>query len=309
MALSMTEMVNSVPTTLNGRLMKRATNLAVAVALLLIAVKFAAGLYTGSVAILSSLMDSILDLVASVVNAYAVRHALRPADTQHRFGHGKAEAIAGLAQGAIIFGSAAFILFQAAARLVEPRPIEHTEVGVYVMLFSIIMTGGLVFYQNSVVRRTNSIAVAADSLHYKGDLLINVAVIVGLLLAGFGGFVYADPLFAIAVAVYLAWGAWSIWRTSTDVVMDSELPSSERAEIQTIVLEHSDVLSMHDLRTRSSGNQSFLQFHIELGADVSLKLAHDVSDAIEERLLEKFPGAEVIIHADPLGVDEPRDAF
>lgn len=300
---------SGVPSVSNGRLMKRATNLAIAVALLLIAVKFAAGLYTGSVALLSSLMDSVLDLVASVVNAYAVRHALRPADTQHRFGHGKAEAIAGLAQGAIILGSAAFIMFEAAARLIEPRPIDHTEVGVYVMLFSIVMTGGLVFYQNSVVRRTNSIAVAADSLHYRGDLLINAAVIAGLLLAGFGGFVYADPLFAIAVALYLAWGAWSIWRTSTDVVMDRELPSASRGEIESIVLAHPEVLSMHDLRTRSSGNQSFLQFHIELGTEISLKAAHDISDAIEEQLEERFPGAEIIIHADPFGIDERRDIF
>lgn len=300
---------SGVPSVSNGRLMKRATNLAIAVALLLIAVKFAAGLYTGSVALLSSLMDSVLDLVASVVNAYAVRHALCPADTQHRFGHGKAEAIAGLAQGAIILGSAAFIMFEAAARLIEPRPIDHTEVGVYVMLFSIVMTGGLVFYQNSVVRRTNSIAVAADSLHYRGDLLINAAVIAGLLLAGFGGFVYADPLFAIAVALYLAWGAWSIWRTSTDVVMDRELPSASRGEIESIVLAHPEVLSMHDLRTRSSGNQSFLQFHIELGTEISLKAAHDISDAIEEQLEERFPGAEIIIHADPFGIDERRDIF
>lgn len=300
---------NGATSALNGRLMKRATSLAIGVALILIAVKFAAGLYTGSVALLSSLMDSVLDLAASTVNAYAVRHALRPADTQHRFGHGKAEAIAGFAQGAIIFGSAAFILFEAVARIIEPRPIAHTEVGIYVMLFSMVMTIGLVLYQRSVVRRTNSIAVAADSLHYKGDLLINAAVIVGLLLAGFGGFVYADPLFAIGVAVYLAWGAWSIWRTSTDVVMDRELPSGEREEIETIVLAHPEVLSVHDLRTRSSGNQSFLQFHIELGNEISLKDAHDISDAIEEQLEERFPGAEIIIHADPFGIDERRDIF
>lgn len=185
MAVPMSEApLTSVDIAIAGPLMRRATNLAIAVALVLIAIKFAAGLYTGSVALLSSLMDSILDLGASIINAVAVRHALRPADTQHRFGHGKAEGIAGLAQGGIIFGSAAFIIFQSAARLVEPREIENTQIGIGVMIFSIALTGLLVMYQRHVIRKTGSIVIAADSLHYKGDLLINLAVIVGLLLAG-----------------------------------------------------------------------------------------------------------------------------
>lgn len=292
-----------------GPLMRRATNLAIATAVVLVAIKFGAGIYTGSVALLSSLMDSVLDLIASVINAVAVRHALRPADTHHRFGHGKAEGIAGLAQGAIIFGSATFIVFQSAARLVEPRDIQHTQVGIGVMLFSIVLTGLLVLYQRHVIAKTGSIVITADSLHYKGDLLINVAIIAGLLLAGYGGFTYADPVFAIGVAAYLAWGALGIWRASTDVVMDRELPGDERKLIEDVVTGHPDVISVHDLRTRSAGNTAFLQFHIELASDISLQAAHDISDEIEDRLRGKFPGAEIIIHSDPYGIQENRDAF
>lgn len=310
MAIPMSETpLTSVDIATAGPLMRRATNLAIAVALILIVIKFAAGLYTGSVALLSSLVDSVLDLGASVINAIAVRHALRPADMHHRFGHGKAEGIAGLAQGAIIFGSAAFIIFQSAARLVEPREIENTQIGIGVMIFSIALTGLLVLYQRHVIRKTGSIVIAADSLHYKGDLLINLAVIVGLLLAGYGGFTYADPLFAIGVAAYLAWGAWGIWRASTDVVMDRELPAGDQKLIEDVVMGHPKVISMHDMRTRSAGNTAFLQFHVELASDISLMAAHDISDEIEDSLREKFPGAEIIIHSDPFGIQESRDDF
>ncbi len=290
-------------------LMRRAAYASITVAVILITVKFGAGLYTGSIAILSSLVDSVLDLVASIINFIAIRQAVQPADRQHRFGHGKAESLGSLMQGAIIFGSAAFLLFEAAARIIDPRDVDHAEVGIAVMVFSIIMTFGLVAYQRSVIKRTGSTAVSADSLHYAGDLLINVSVIVALLLATYGGITHADPVFAFAIALYLGWNAFSIVKLSLSVLMDRELDDSERATIKDMVLAVAGVRNMHDLRTRSSGPQVFIQFHIELRRDISLVAAHDISDDIEDVLLEKYPGAEVIIHADPEGIDERRDEF
>ena len=290
-------------------LMRRAAYASVTVAIVLIGVKFVAGLHTGSVAILSSLVDSVLDLIASLITLVAIRQAVQPADRQHRFGHGKAEAIGALAQGAIILGSAAFIVFEAATTLIEPRPLTNAGMGIGVMVFSILLTFGLVLYQRSVIRRTGSTAVSADSLHYAGDLLINASVIVALLIVQFTGFSYADPLFAIAIAGYLAWNACIILRTSFNELMDRELPDDDRATISDIVMTHKHVCGVHDMRTRSAGATVFIQFHIDLPPDISLKRAHDISDAIEAALLDRYPGAEIIIHADPQGVDETRDQF
>ena len=290
-------------------LMRRASYASVSVAILLILVKFVAGLFTGSIAILSSLVDSVLDLVASVINLIAINQAVQPADRQYRFGHGKAEAIGSLTQGAIVLGSAAFIGFEAATMLIEPHPLENTSAGIAVMVFSILTTFGLVAYQRSVVRRTHSTAVSADSLHYSGDLAMNVSVIVALLIVKFTGFTYADPLFAIGIAAYLAWNAWQILQTSVHMLMDRELSDQDRTKIKDMVTAHPDVRGVHDMRTRSAGATVFIQFHIDLPPEVSLKQAHTVSDAIEESLLERYPGAEIIIHADPQGVDETRDDF
>ncbi len=290
-------------------LMKRAAYASLAVAALLIAIKFAAGLYTGSVAILSSLVDSVLDLVASAVNLFAISQAIAPADRQHRFGHGKAEAIGSLVQAAIMAGSAAFVVFEAATRLVAPPQVRNPEAGIGVMAVSIAATVALVLYQRRVVRKTGSTAVAADSLHYTSDLLTNLSVIAALVIAGYTGFAYADPLFAIGIAFYLAWSAFSILRVSFDVLMDKELPDVDRNTIKDLVRGHPGVLSLHDLRTRSSGPNVFIQFHVEVDRELSLIEAHRIIDDIEGELLERYPGAEVIIHADPQGVVERRDRF
>ena len=290
-------------------LMKRAAYASLSVAGLLIAVKFAAGLYTDSVSILSSLVDSVLDFMASAVNLFAITQAVAPADRQHRFGHGKAEAIGSLVQAAVMMGSAAFVLFEAASRLIDPPPVRNADAGIGIMLFSIAATIALVFYQRRVVSKTGSTAVSADSLHYAGDVLTNVSVIVALLIAGYTGFPYADPLFAIGISGYLAWNAFSIVRVSFDVLMDKELPDADRTIIKDLVRAHAGVLSLHDLRTRSSGPNVFIQFHVEVLRELSLIEAHEIVDSIEDDLLERYPGAEVIIHADPQGVVERRDHF
>lgn len=288
-----------------GRLMRAATYASVGVAMLLIAAKFAAWIYTGSVALLTSLVDSLLDGAASITTLVAVRHALTPADDEHRFGHGKAEALAGLAQAAFITGSVAYLLFEAGGRLIEPRPVVHGEAGVAVMVLAIAATFALLLFQRYVVRRTGSIAVIADQLHYKTDLLTNLGVIGALVLAGNGLWPAADPIVAIGIALYVLKGAFGIFREAFDHLMDREFPDEHRARIRDIVMKHPEARAMHDLRTRWSGNQPFIQFHLELDGEMNLLRAHRISDEIEREIMRAFPGAEVLIHEDPEGVEKP----
>ncbi|MDP6705611.1 MAG: cation diffusion facilitator family transporter [Alphaproteobacteria bacterium] len=289
--------------------MRLATYAAVSVASLLIMGKLVAWLMTDSVAILGSLMDSALDAGASLINLLAVRHALMPADREHRFGHGKAEALAGLAQAAFITGSAAFLLFEAIDRLHRPRPIAESEVGIAILVASIVVTIALVLFQAYVVRQTGSIAIKADSLHYRGDLLMNLAVILALVLSTRTGLSFLDPIFAIAIAAYIVYGAWQIFRNASDHLMDRELPDAERRRIRETAVSHPKVINMHDLRTRSSGVHTFIQLHLELDPDMPLIEAHEVSDEVEAKIRNAFAGAEVIIHQDPHGVEEERAVF
>ena len=292
-----------------ARLMRLATYASVAVAGFLILVKLAAWLYTDSISLLSTLIDSLLDAAASTINLLAVRHALRPADREHRFGHGKAEPLAALGQTAFIAGSAVFLVIQAGRRLFAPRPVLQVEVGIGVMILAIVVTFALTRFQAHVVRQTGSVAIKADSLHYLGDILVNAAVIVALLLASQFGWFIADPLFGIAIAGYILIVAWRIARGAFDMLMDRELPEPERARIGRIVLDHPSVIDMHDLRTRTSGRKTFIQVHIELDGGMSLYQAHDVADEVEASLRAAYPGAEVIIHQDPHGIDEERAGF
>ena len=292
-----------------ARLMQRATYASIAVAAVLIVAKTVAWSLTESVSVLSSLLDSLLDAVASAVNLFAVRQALMPADREHRFGHGKAEPLAGLAQAAFITGSAVLLLMQAAQRLRAPPPITHGEFGIVVMVLSIVLTAGLVAYQRHVVRATGSVAISADRLHYAGDVLLNGSVILSLVLSGWFGFRYADPIFGIAVGLYILISALRIGRQSLDLLMDRELPDEQRAKIREIAQRHPEVKNVHDLRTRSSGLDIFVQFHIEMDPQMPLRRAHEISDAVEKEVKAAFPNAEVIIHQDPEGIEEPRQVF
>ncbi|MFC3675934.1 cation diffusion facilitator family transporter [Ferrovibrio xuzhouensis] len=294
---------------LKARLMRRATNASVLVAVILIAAKLAAWLATGSVAMLASLVDSLLDAVASLANLLAVRHALTPADAEHRFGHGKAEALAGLGQAALIVGSALFLVVEAIDRLSDPQPVQHGIAGIAVMLLSIALTAALVLYQRHVVKQTGSLAVTADRLHYVGDLLTNAAVIVALLIGTQSNLTWFDPACALAIAAVIVKSAFDIVRGALDHLMDRELADSDRERIRAVVLAHPDARDLHDLRTRQSGNQAFIQFHLELDPRMSLREAHRISDEIEAQILELFPGAEVIIHQDPAGIAEDRPPF
>jgi ferrous-iron efflux pump FieF len=298
-----------IPQERKARLMRLATYASVSVAGVLIIAKFGAWLATDSISLLSTLIDSLLDVGASLVNLFAVRRALQPADATHRFGHGKAEPLAGLIQAAFICGSAVFLLIQAGERLYRPKVIANTEVGLAVLVLSIALTLVLVGFQRYVVRRTGSVAISADSVHYKMDVLVNISVIVSLLLATRLGWHAVDPLFAIAIAGYIMWGAWGIGREALNILMDRELPAEDRTRIRDIALTHPEVHDIHDLRTRSSGPRVFIQFHLEMDGKMTLNRAHEISDEVEAAVNDAFPDAEVLIHEDPEGLFEGHPEF
>ncbi len=285
--------------------MQRAALASLVVSILLVLLKAVAYLVTDSVAMLSALADSGLDVFTSAINLVAVHQALQPADAEHRFGHGKAEPLAGLAQGAFIAGSATFLVIAAINRFLEPHTVGHGAVAIAVMVFSIAAAGALVAFQRMVVARTKSVAIGADRIHYFGDVVTNVGVLIAILLATQFRLPLADPIVGLGVAVFLGWNAWSVFRQSYDQLMDRELPDGERDRIKTIVMRHADVLNMHDLRTRAAGISTFIQLHIELDPAISLTRAHEVSDLVEADIMASFPNAEVIIHQDPAGVEMP----
>jgi ferrous-iron efflux pump FieF len=292
-----------------ARLMRWATYASVATALALIAAKVVAYVLTDAVSLLSTLLDSLLDAAASLVNLLAVRQALTPADREHRFGHGKAEPLAALGQSTFIAGSALFLLVQAGSRLVAPQPVTNAAVGLAVMAFSIAATLVLVLYQRFVIRRTGSLAIKADALHYASDLIVNASVVVALVLAGTYGWQRADPIFAAAIALYIVYTAWQIARSALDMLMDRELPDEDRRRIRAIALANPQVRAVHDLRTRASGPTTFVQMHLEVDGELTLTQAHAIADAVEAQILRAFPGAEIIIHEDPAGIAEARPAY
>jgi ferrous-iron efflux pump FieF len=291
-----------------ARLMRLATYASTTVAISLIILKLVAWIMTESVSMLATLIDSCLDALASIINLIAVRHALMPADKKHRFGHGKAEALAGLGQATFIAGSAMFLVLEAVSRIWHPQPIEAMPVGLAVMGLSIAATVGLVLFQNHVIKQTGSTAIKADHLHYKTDLIVNVGVIAALILASYGWLGF-DPLIAVAIAGYILYSAWEIARESLDLLMDHELPDTDRRKIENIACAHPKARGMHDLRTRKSGMTEFIQLHLELDDNLTLMEAHGIADEVEASILAEFPGAEVIIHEDPASLVEPVVEF
>ncbi len=292
-----------------ARLMRLASIASTSVAIVLIAGKGVAWWMTDSVSLLSTLLDSSLDLLASLVTLISVRHALVPADREHRFGHGKAEALAGLIQSGFIGASAIWLLISAGQRLHAPQPVAQETIGYVVMAGSIALTLGLVLFQRAVISRTASMAIGADHLHYKSDLLTNIGVIVALVLSSRFGLSIADPIIAGLIGLYILKSAADIAVEAYNVLMDRELPEEEREKIKAIVRAHKQVRDLHDLRTRSSGMTTFIQLHMELDPEMTLAAAHIVGDEVEDAIRKEFPGAEIIVHQDPEGVAEPRATF
>ncbi|MBT3359348.1 MAG: cation diffusion facilitator family transporter [Rhodospirillales bacterium] len=285
-----------------GRLMRAATYASVSVAGTLVIAKLAAWVATDSVSMLSTLIDSMLDVGASLVTFFAVRHSLQPADHEHRFGHGKAESLGGLAEAAFVLGSGIFVFGQAMSRLLFPQELSNTDLGYAVMVLGMVMSASLVVFQKYVVRKTGSLAIGAESLNYQNDILVNASVIVSLYVTTQFGWLAADPLFAIGIASFICWGAWRIGRQALDVLMDRELPDEERENIRGIAQACDGVLGVHDLRTRSSGTSLFIQLHLVMADDLPLKPAHELVERVEMEMAKVYPHAEVLIHPDPVSV-------
>lgn len=284
-----------------NKLVKRAANLAIVVAIVLIVIKAFAWWKTGSISILAAMTDSVVDLFASLTNILVLRFALQPADDDHAFGHGKAESLAALAQSAFISGSAAFLLLQGFHKLTNPELVTQSHIGVIVSIMSIVMTALLVFYQRYVVTITESPAIAADSLHYQTDLLMNAAILVAMLLNG-AGFVYADAIFAVGIALYIAFNAIQMFWCAVQTLLDQALPDEEIERIKVIASNHPNVLGVHDILTRRAGAVRFIQLHLELDDHLTLLVAHEITDSLEQKLQEAFPMSHVMIHQEPTSV-------
>lgn len=289
-----------------ARLVGAATRASMAVALILVIAKVAAWLLTGSMSMLSSLIDSALDLLASVITWLAVRHAMEPADREHRFGHGKAEALSALAQAGFILASTLGLIAAAIERLSSPQRIVREEIGLAVAALSIVLTVGLVIFQRRVVRRTGSVAIGADALHYRSDLLVNLAVAVALIVSARFDIAWVDPAMSIAIALYLLMGVRAILKQALDILMDRELPEADRRRIETIARAHPAARHVHGLRTRTSGPTRFIQLHVAFDPGLSLAAAHRHGNEIEATILAAFPDAEVMLHHDPYGIEPPE---
>jgi ferrous-iron efflux pump FieF len=288
------------------RLNRLATVASVAVAALLVGGKGLAWLFSGSVAVLSSLADSGMDLIASAVTFYTIRFAYRPADRSHRYGHGKAEALGALGLAGFVGATAVLVSVAAVDRLIDPVVIRAPEFGAITMGLSVALTFGLVMFQTRVAERTGSLAIRADRLHYAGDLLTNVAALLALVVVEATGRLWVDPVAGIAIAVYLVWSAVNIARTSLHELLDREVPGADRTSIEAIVLADPDSVGMHDLRTRKTGHTQFIELHLELDESMPIGQAHEVADRIEGALKELYPAAQIIIHQEPAGIVDER---
>lgn len=293
----------------SGSLNRQAAFASIAAASLLLGIKGYAAWSTGSTAMLGSLADTALDLIASVATLVGVWVAAQPADDKHRFGHGKAEAIAALFQIVLISISALGIASRAIEQFAAGSRVEAASEGIGVSLAAIVVTFALIAWQRHVIRRTGSLAIATDSAHYQSDLLLNLAVIAALVLDQYAGLTGADPLFGLVIAGWLGWSAWSASKQVLDQLMDHEWPAEKKQRFLEVLARHPDITGVHDLRTRTSGNRDFVQFHVWVDANMTVRKAHRVMDELEARLRPEFPDTEILIHPDPEGlVDEEGDA-
>ncbi len=285
----------------NGSLNRSAAFASIAVAALLLGLKAWAAWSTGSTAMLGSLADTTLDLVASIATLAGVWIAAQPDDDEHRFGHGKAEALAAMFQVVLISLSALSLAFHAVQQLIAGQRTQAAGEGIAVSVIAMVATIALLLWQRHVIARTNSLAISTDHVHYQSDLLLNLAVIAALVLDQYLGWRGADPLFGLLIAGWLGWGAWSASQQAIDHLMDREWPQDKKDRFIAVLGRHSELRGVHDLRTRTSGNRDFVQFHVWVDRTMTVAQAHDVMDEIEAKLLAEFPGIEILIHPDPEG--------
>ncbi len=282
-----------------SRLVQLAAWAATLTASFLLLTKLITWWYTGSVSLLASLIDSLIDLLASITNLFVIRYALQPADAEHQFGHGKAESLAALAQSAFILGSACFLLLNGFERLFKPTELSNPEAGVLISLFATLLTSALVIFQKWVVRKTGSQAISADSLHYQSDILMNLAIMLALALAWYGIGI-ADAIFAIIIGIFILVSAFKIANEAVQALLDHQLPLEDQEKIFMLASTVSGVEGVHDLRTRQAGMTRFIQLHLELDDNLKLVDAHRIADKVEDRIQIAFPGADILIHQDPV---------
>lgn len=292
-----------------ARLLRSATYASMTVAISLVLAKAWAWYITDSVSMLSSLADSLLDTLASGLTFWAVRYSMSPADAEHRFGHGKSEGLAAMIQGLVIAGSGLFVCWEAIKRFLWPQAVEEPDTGVAVMIAATLATIVLVSYQRYVSRRTGSVAISADAMHYSTDLLVNIAVGTALYISAKTGWMFLDPVVGLGVGAFVLYSSVAMIAQSLDILLDREIPDADREKVRQIALSHPEVLGVHDLRTRNGGTFFILQFHLDLPPRISLWRSHEILDEVEDSIRQAFPDSDIIIHADPLGITEEKDSF
>lgn len=290
-----------------SRLVIRATVASMATAAIIIIAKTIAWATTDSSSVLASLIDSLLDIISSFINFLAARYAMQPPDSEHRFGHGKAEDLAVLVQSSFFIISGIFVTIIAVKKIITPQELDNSELGVWLVIFSLAISALLMIYQTYVIKSTSSNIIKADRLHYFTDFFTNGAVIVSLFLSIFLKSKIIDPIFAIMIAIYMLYEAFKLFKEAFRNLMDHEFSETDKRLLQQIITSHKDVKGFHDLKTRHSGSKPIIQFHLEMDGEVSLYEAHTIAEAVETLIKQKFKNAEVIIHQDPEGVNEKRE--
>jgi ferrous-iron efflux pump FieF len=290
-------------------LIKFASYASLGVAISLVLLKAWGWQETASVSLLSSLADSVLDVLASAITFWAVRYSLSPADAEHRFGHGKSEGLAALMQALIIAGSGLYVLYEAINRILSPQDITAPAIGLGVIAIATVATALLVWLQHYVGRVTGSVAIKADAIHYQSDLIINLGVGLAIILSSWTGFKIIDPLVGIIIAMVVLKSVFSIANHSLKILLDHEIPTEDRRAIKTLALAHPEVQGLHDMKTRFGGSHFIVQFHLEMDPEITLRHSHEIMDVVESQIAQQFPGCEILIHADPLGLAEQRDNF
>jgi ferrous-iron efflux pump FieF len=291
----------------DSRLRSFASLTSVGVALVLLGVKLLAWLATGSVALLTSAVDALVDTGASVVTLVGIRYAQRPPDRDHRFGHGKGEAIAGFTQANLLAGAAVVLGAQSIQRLIFPEPLQALGIGLGVIGASLAVATALVVMQTWVVRRTGSTAIAADRAHYLTDIAVNAAVLAALAVTRLTGWERADPAFALGISAYMLANAYGIAKQALVQLLDREISSADRQRIKDAVLACDGARDLHDLRTRYAGDRTFVEYHLEVDGDLSVDNGHAIGDATEAVIEHLLPGTvEVTAHIEPVGIDDER---
>ncbi len=290
-------------------LIKSASAASLGVALSLVLLKAWGWQETASVSLLSSLADSVLDVLASAITFWAVRYSLSPADAEHRFGHGKSEGLAALLQALIITGSGLYVFYEAISHIMSPQEITAPAIGLGVIAVATVATAVLVWLQYYVGKVTGSVAIKADAIHYQSDLIINLGVGLAIVLTSWTGFAIIDPLVGMIIAVVVLRSVFSIANHSLKILLDHEIPTEDRRAIKALALTHPEVQGLHDMRTRFGGSHYIVQFHLEMEPDITLRQSHDILDVVEAQIVQHYPECEVLIHADPLGLSEQRDNF